>query len=146
MRRRVQLFLTAGLLLITSLACVFPMPKPSPTATPPTFEAATPSVASTRSWASRVSGRVNVSVAVGVGMFVASLHPLVEPVRFAPAAFFGYATLFGLHAAGTGVLLGGVAGETVAAAVAMLVGAAIGYGTDRASDQLAASRRSPLEV
>ena len=84
-------------------------------------------------------------LALSVGMFIASLHPLVEPLGFAPSAFLGYATLFGLHAAGTGVLLGGLAGETVAAVGAMLVGAAIGYGVDLGGDRLARTRRPAVE-
>lgn len=83
-------------------------------------------------------GVLALSVVVGAAMFLASLHPLVEPVSFAPAAFFGYATLFGVHAAGDAIVLTGVGGEALAAAVAMLVGAAIGFGTDVISDRLAA--------
>lgn len=89
-------------------------------------------------------GVLALSLVVGVAMFLASLHPFVEPVAFAPAAFFGYATLFGVHAAGSGLAVTGVGGEALAAAVAMLVGAAIGLGTDRLSARLATGSGSPL--
>lgn len=89
-------------------------------------------------------GSLALSAVVGAAMFLASLHPLVGPLDFAPAAFFGYATLFGLHAAGSVVLLGGLAGEALAAAVAMLVGALIGFGTELAGDRLSDSRAAPL--
>lgn len=82
-------------------------------------------------------GVLALSVVVGAAMFVASLHPFVEPLSFAPAGFFGYATLFGVHAAGTGAVLPGLAGETLAAATAMLVGALIGLGTHFLGDRLA---------
>lgn len=75
-------------------------------------------------------GVLALSLVVGAAMFLASLHPFVEPLSFAPAAFFGYATLFGVHAAGSGAIVPGLAGETVAAGLAMLVGATIGLGTD----------------
>lgn len=81
-------------------------------------------------------GVAALSLVVGAFMFVASLHPLVRPRAFAPAAFFGYATLFGVHASGATVVVGGLGGETLAATAAMLLGAAIGFGTDRASDRL----------
>lgn len=82
-------------------------------------------------------GAVALALVVGAFMFLASLHPFVAPVSFAPAAFFGYATLFGVHAAGATALLPGLAGETLAALAAMLVGAAIGRGTDVLSTRLA---------
>lgn len=81
-------------------------------------------------------GVLALSLVVGAFMFLASLHPFVEPVSFAPAAFFGYATLFGVHAAGTGVALAGLSGETAAAVLAMLVGAGIGLGTETVSNRL----------
>lgn len=80
---------------------------------------------------------IALAVVVGVFMFLASLHPLVAPLSFAPAAFLGYATLFGVHAAGATAGLPGLPGETLAAVAAMLVGAAIGRGTDVASRRLA---------
>lgn len=78
-----------------------------------------------------------LALVVGVFMFIASLHPLVAPLSFAPAGFLGYATLFGVHAAGATAVLPGLAGETLAAVAAMLIGAAIGRGTDVASRHLA---------
>lgn len=89
-------------------------------------------------------GALALSLVVGAFMFLASLHPFVDPLAYAPAGFFGYATLFGLHAAGSGVLLSGLGGEVVAAAVAMLVGAVIGLGTEVVSNRLARSPGSPL--
>jgi hypothetical protein len=81
-------------------------------------------------------GPVALSVVVGGFMFLASLHAAVPLLSFTPGGFFGYATLFSVHAAGRTALLSGVAGETVATAVAMLIGALIGIGTDAASDRL----------
>jgi hypothetical protein len=83
-----------------------------------------------------------LAVVVGAFMFLASLHPFVAPLSFAPAAFLGYATLFGVHAAGATAVLPGLAGETLAAVAAMLIGAAIGRGTDLASRRLDAPARS----
>ena len=75
-------------------------------------------------------GPVALSLVVGAAMFLASLHAFVPWLSFAPATFFGYATLFGVHASGVGAFgLGGLAGETLAAAVAMLFGACVGLGT-----------------
>jgi len=71
-----------------------------------------------------------LSIVVGGFMFLASLHAAIPPLEFTPGGFFGYATLFGVHAAGRTVLLPGVAGETVATAVAMAIGALIGIGAD----------------
>jgi len=82
-------------------------------------------------------GVLALSVVVGAFMFLASLHEAVGPLSFTPGGFFGYATMFSVDAAGTTFALGGLAGETVAAVVAMLIGALIGYGTDRASAALA---------
>lgn len=82
-------------------------------------------------------GTVALSIVVGGFMLLASLHTLVPPLSFAPAAFLGYATLFGVHSAGTPVVLSGLLGETLAAAAAMLVGAGLGYATDAVSMRLA---------
>ena len=82
-------------------------------------------------------GVVALSLLVGAAMFIASLHPFVEGLSFAPAGFLGYATLFGVHAGGAVVAVGGLPGETLAAAAAMLVGAAIGFVTDRVARRLA---------
>jgi len=81
-------------------------------------------------------GVLALSFVVGVFMFVASLHDTV--VGFAPAVFLGYAVMFSVHAAEAGLFLPDVAGETVAAVGSMFVGAAIGIGTDAASNALAA--------
>jgi len=77
-------------------------------------------------------------------MFLASLHPFVPPLAFAPAAFFGFATMFGVHAAGAAVVLQGLSGEILAASLAMLIGSAIGYGTEVLSDRMARSRAVPI--
>ena len=83
-------------------------------------------------------GVLTLSVVVGAFMFLASLHAFVPLLSFTPGGFFGYATLFSVHAAGaTAFGLGGLAGETVAAVVSMLAGACIGLGTERLSDRLA---------
>ena len=79
-------------------------------------------------------GAVALSVVVGVFMFAASLHEFVPLLSFTPGGFFGYATMFSVHAAGaTAFGVPGLAGETVAAVVSMLIGAAIGLATDEAS-------------
>ena len=77
-----------------------------------------------------------LAVVVGGFMFLASLHAAVPPLSFLPGGFFGYATAFSVHEAGRTVLVPGLAGETAATAIAMLVGALIGIGTDAASDRL----------
>lgn len=82
-------------------------------------------------------GVVALSVVVGAFMFLASLHAAVEPLSFTPGGFFGYATLFSVHAAeATAFGVPGLAGETLAAALSMLLGALIGLGTERLSDAL----------
>lgn len=94
-------------------------------------------------WLSAVAGvaggtveLVLLSLLVGVGMFVASFHGALG--LFNPGGFFGYAAMFGVHAAGA-VFPGttGLAGETLATLVAMLLGAAIGLATARLRDRLA---------
>ncbi len=82
-------------------------------------------------------GTVALSVVVGGFMLLASLHALVPLLSFAPAAFLGYATLFGVHAAGSAAALTGLPGEALAAASAMLVGAGLGYATDALAARLA---------
>jgi hypothetical protein len=83
-------------------------------------------------------GVLALSVVVGAFMFLASLHERVELLSFTPGGFFGYATLFSVHAAGvTAFGYSGLAGETLAAAASMLLGAAIGLATERLSDRLA---------
>lgn len=82
-------------------------------------------------------GVVALSLVVGAFMLLASLHASVPVLSFAPGAFFGYATLFSVHAAGeTAFGVGGLTGETLVAVVSMLIGALIGFGTDRASEWL----------
>ncbi|PSP80216.1 DUF1097 domain-containing protein [Halobacteriales archaeon QS_1_68_20] len=77
-------------------------------------------------------GPVALSVVVGAFMFLASLHEFVPLLSFTPGGFLGYATMFSVHAAGeTAFGVPGLAGETLAALAAMLIGAAIGLGTER---------------
>lgn len=79
-------------------------------------------------------GVVALSVLVGVFMFLASLHDFVPLLSFTPGGFFGFATMFSVHAAdSTAFGLSGLPGETVAAVVSMLIGAVIGLTTDEAS-------------
>ncbi|MFB6174187.1 MAG: DUF1097 domain-containing protein [Halobacteriales archaeon] len=82
-------------------------------------------------------GVAALSLAVGAAMFLASLHAFAPAVFFPPGLFLGYATLFSVHAAGARALgLGGLPGETIAAALAMGIGAAIGLAADGASARL----------
>jgi len=83
-------------------------------------------------------GPLALSVVVGAFMFLASLHAAVSPLSFTPGGFFGYATLFSVHAAeATAFGVSGLPGETLAAVVSMLLGAVIGLGTDLLSDRVA---------
>lgn len=83
-------------------------------------------------------GPVALSFVVGAFMLLASLHAFVPRLDFTPGAFFGYATMFGVHAAGTGAFgLTGLAGEGTAAVVSMLVGACIGLAVERTAGELA---------
>ena len=83
-------------------------------------------------------GDVVLSVVVGVFMFLASLHEYISLLSFTPGGFFGYATMFGVHAAGTTTIgIGGLFGEALAAMVSMLIGAVIGILTERVSHALA---------
>ena len=76
-------------------------------------------------------GPVALAVVVGAFMFLASVHGAVPLLSFAPGGFFGYATMFSVHAAGeTAFGVGGLPGETLATVVSMFLGAAIGLGTD----------------
>lgn len=84
-------------------------------------------------------GVLELSVVVGAFMFLASLHEFVPVLSFTPGAFFGYATMFSVNAAeATAFGVSGLGGETLAAIVSMLIGAAIGFGTDELSGLLAA--------
>jgi hypothetical protein len=77
---------------------------------------------------------VALSIVVGVCMFLASLHEFVPVLSFTPGAFFGYATMFSVNEAEmTAFGVAGLPGQTLAAVVSMLIGAAIGIGTDELS-------------
>lgn len=76
-------------------------------------------------------GSLVLAAVVGVAMFFASLHALVPLLSFTPGGFFGYATMFSVHAAGATLVFSGLPGETVAAALSMGLGATIGLATDR---------------
>lgn len=83
-------------------------------------------------------GSVALALVVGAFMLLASLHAFVPRLSFTPAAFFGYATLFGVHAAGeTAFGVSGIAGEATAAVVSMLLGACIGLVTQYVSRRAA---------
>lgn len=76
-------------------------------------------------------GAVALSLVVGAFMFLASLHDYVPLLSFTPGGFLGYATMFSVHTADTSAFgVAGIAGETLAATVAMLIGAAIGLTTE----------------
>lgn len=78
-------------------------------------------------------GPLALSLVVGVAMLLASLHGAVPLVSFAPGGFLGYASLFSVDAAGATVFgIGGLAGATLATAVAIAIGTVIGFGADRA--------------
>lgn len=80
------------------------------------------------------SGVVLLSLLVGLFMFLASLHAFVPVLSFTPGAFFGFATMFSVHAAdATALGMVGLEGQTVAAIVSMLIGAVIGLTTDEIS-------------
>lgn len=82
-------------------------------------------------------GVVALSVVVGAFMFFASLHEFVPLLSFTPGGFFGYATMFSVHAAGaTAFGLTGLPGETLAAVVSMFIGAVIGLATDEIVERL----------
>lgn len=75
-----------------------------------------------------------LSLLVGVCMFLASLHEFIPLLSFTPGGFFGFATMFSVHAAdATAFGLTGLSGQTVAAIVSMFIGAVIGLGTDEVS-------------
>jgi len=79
-------------------------------------------------------GTLALSFVVGAFMLLASLHAFVPSLSFTPAAFIGYATLFGVAAAGeTAFGISGLAGQATAAVTAMLLGACIGLGTQYVS-------------
>lgn len=77
---------------------------------------------------------IALSLIVGLAMCLASLHAAVPVLSFTPGGFFGYATLFSVHAAeSTAFGLAGLPGQTIAAVVSMGIGAAIGLLTDEIS-------------
>lgn len=81
---------------------------------------------------------VALSVVVGVFMFLASLHEFVPLLSFTPGGFFGFATMFSVHASeATAFGVTGLAGETIAAVVSMFIGALIGMTTDAVATKLA---------
>lgn len=82
-------------------------------------------------------GVIALSVVVGVFMFLASLHGFVPILSFIPGGFFGYATMFSVHAAGaTAFGVTGLSGETLAAVLSMFIGSVIGLTTDEISSAL----------
>ena len=82
-------------------------------------------------------GDVTLAVVVGLFMFLASVHGTVPLLSFTPGGFFGYATMFSVHAAeATAFGVPGLAGETLATVVSMFIGAAIGIGTDELASSL----------
>jgi hypothetical protein len=79
-------------------------------------------------------GAIALSLVVGAFMFLASLHEFVPLLSFTPGGFFGYATMFSVHAAeATAFGVAGLPGETSAAVLSMLIGAVIGITTDEMS-------------
>lgn len=75
-------------------------------------------------------GILALSLVVGAFMFLASLHDFVPLLSFTPGAFFGFATMFGVHAAeATAFGFIGLPGEVLAAIVSMFIGALIGFAT-----------------
>ncbi len=79
-------------------------------------------------------GVLALSIVVGAFMLIASLHAFIPLLSYTPGAFFGYATMFSVNAAeATAFGVTGLAGETIAAVVSMLIGAVIGLGTDELS-------------
>lgn len=82
-------------------------------------------------------GVLALSLLVGGFMLLASLHGFVPLLSFTPGGFFGYATLFGVYAAGTTAFgVAGLAGTMLATVVSMVTGAAIGLATDELSSAL----------
>ncbi len=82
-------------------------------------------------------GLFTLSLTVGLAMALASLHAYLPVLSFVPGAFFGYATLFSVHAAGaTFPGLAGLQAETVATLAAMLIGVLIAWAVQRATDGL----------
>jgi hypothetical protein len=76
-------------------------------------------------------GALALSVVVGVFMSLAVLDEYVPVLSYTPGGFLGYATMFSVHATDTGAFgLTGLTGETLAAVMAMLIGAAIGFATE----------------
>lgn len=79
-------------------------------------------------------GAIALSLVVGVFMFLASLHEFIPLLSFTPGGFFGYATMFSVHAVEATVFgMPGLLSETCAAILSMLIGAVIGVTTDELS-------------
>lgn len=87
------------------------------------------------------AGVLGLSVIVGAFMLLASLHALVPGLAFTPAAFLGYASMFGVHAGDDALIVAGTQGELVATLVAMTIGAGLGWLAERLAGL--ASRRWP---
>lgn len=82
-------------------------------------------------------GVLALSLLVGAGMFLVSLNAFIPVLSFTPGGYFGYATMFSVHAAQeTAFGVAGLPGQTTAALVSMLIGAVIGLATDEASTLL----------
>jgi hypothetical protein len=76
-------------------------------------------------------GALALSVVVGVFMALAVFDEYLPVLSYTPGGFLGYATMFSVHATDTSAFgLTGLAGETLATAIAMLIGAAIGFTTE----------------
>lgn len=71
-------------------------------------------------------GTIGLSFVVGSFMLLASLHALLPALSFTPAAFLGYASLFGVHEAAVRLALPGVGGELLAAGTALVIGGLVG--------------------
>jgi hypothetical protein len=83
-------------------------------------------------------GVLALNVVVGVFMFLASLHEYVPLLSFTPGGFFGYVTMFSVHAAEVSAFgFPGLVRETLAALRAMFIGAGIGLTTDVLSGEFA---------
>ena len=85
-------------------------------------------------------GPLVLAAVVGAFMFLASLHARLPPLSFTPGGFLGYATLFGVHAGGSSIVTGGLAGEAVVTGGAMVIGAVIGYVVERIAERASSSR------
>lgn len=85
-------------------------------------------------------GVVGLSLLVGLGMFLASLHALVDPLSFTPAVFVGYAALFGVDAAGLGLVWAGAGGALAATLASMAIGAGLGLVAEGLASKISGGR------